>query len=412
MPGDTAAIHSGSLSANAALPTNSNGDTLVEANSVQEAVGLALVGTITVQHAGETLNYSMAPGNVGATIAEHKPFLYSGGAIQLEDMAGSATGSDWDYNDRSWMASAAEVPGGSSSYSYPTMVWITGGAGTNETSASNGWFVVHRNNTVGGLTVNFGVVASAASNTATLDVDYNILGNGSSVTFAAGASEAMIFIHPMIDALHSFEEPFESPIERVTLALSGGTGYTVYTPNEAFIELGNDNLQFDLDVDADGILGADGIDLAKNYLPGYKDGVAMISTGTRFNVPGYQGQRMKLVLNGIGTASADHVLRVEFIIAQVSADPGYTGNRTDPSLEGAGNTEDYSFRRNGREGMDNAVPSKITINRTSAPSDNLSLHGGPYGGKMELNSTWVNFWCKDYGGAARRGSGRMFTSPM
>ena len=41
VPGDTAAIHSGSLSANAALPTNSNGDTLVEANSIQEAVGLA-----------------------------------------------------------------------------------------------------------------------------------------------------------------------------------------------------------------------------------------------------------------------------------------------------------------------------------------------------------------------------------
>jgi len=40
------------------------------------------------------------------------------------------------------------------------------------------------------------------------------------------------------------------------------------------------------------------------------------------------------VINGIGTDSVDQVTKVEFIIAQVSADPGYTGNRTDPSIVG------------------------------------------------------------------------------
>ena len=319
-------------------------------------------------------------------------------------MAGSANGSDYDYNDRFWTTSVTEVQGGSSSqnYGYPTFVWITAGAGTTETSPTNGWFVVNRNNTAGALTVNFGVVGSTASDTATLDVDYTILGNGSSVTFAAGASQAFVYIHPLIDTVYGPygppDEPFENEIERVTLALSAGTGYTVYTPNEAFIQIGNVDLVFDLDVNADGDL-LDAVDLAKNYLPGYEGNTAKVSTGSRFNVPAYTGQHMMLVVNGIGTESVDVVNKVEFIIVQVSADPGYTGNRTDPNLEGQGKTEDYSFRRIGREGPI-GTPSVITIER-NGPAPSLDMHGGAYGGKMEATNTWVNFWCKDYGGASR-----------
>ena len=33
--------------------------------------------------------------------------------------------------------------------------------------------------------------------------------------------------------------------------------------------------------------------------------------------------------------------------------------------------------------------------------ENASLYGGAYGGEMEANRTWVNFYCKDYGGVAR-----------
>ena len=413
VPGDTAATITDTLAANSSLPTDANGDTLVEANTIQEAIGLAIIGDVTVQFGGQTLIYSMAPGNVGASFAEHRPFVGSSSVIQLEDMTYSANGSDWDYNDRSWLVSVTDVSGGGSPptspptsppppYGYPTFVWITAGAGTTETSPTNGWFVVNRNNTAGALTVNFGVVASTAADAATLDLDYTILGSGSSVTFAAGASQAFVYIHPLIDTVYGPygppDEPFENEIERVTLALSAGTGYTVYTPNEAFIQIGNVDLVFDLDVNADGDL-LDAVDLAKNYLPGYEGNTAKVSTGSRFNVPAYTGQHMMLVVNGIGTESVDVVNKVEFIIVQVSADPGYTGNRTDPNLEGQGKTEDYSFRRIGREGPI-GTPSVITIER-NGPAPSLDMHGGAYGGKMEATNTWVNFWCKDYGGASR-----------
>ena len=46
LAGGTAATITGSLSVDTSLPTNANGDTLVEAGSIQEAVGLALTGTI------------------------------------------------------------------------------------------------------------------------------------------------------------------------------------------------------------------------------------------------------------------------------------------------------------------------------------------------------------------------------
>ena len=171
--GDTAATVTDSLVANSSLPTDANGATLVEANSAQEALGLALTGEVIVVCAGQTLIYSMDPEAVGASAGQHRSLLLDGGVIRLEDMAGSANGSDYAYNDRFWTTSVTEVQGGSSSqnYGYPTFVWITAGAGTTETSPTNGWFVVNRNNTAGALTVNFGVVASTAADAATLDLD-------------------------------------------------------------------------------------------------------------------------------------------------------------------------------------------------------------------------------------------------
>lgn len=115
MTGDTAATISGSLNVNSALATDANGGTLVEASSIQDALERSIVGTVTVQHAGETLNYSMGLGMTGVNAAAHKPFRVGATAIELEDMASSAQGSDWDYNDHYWSTSVALVPADSGS---------------------------------------------------------------------------------------------------------------------------------------------------------------------------------------------------------------------------------------------------------------------------------------------------------
>ena len=73
--GNTAATVSDTLAANSSLPTDANGATLVEANSAQEAVGLAIVGTVTVNHAGQTLTYAMNPTNIGSASGEHRSLL-------------------------------------------------------------------------------------------------------------------------------------------------------------------------------------------------------------------------------------------------------------------------------------------------------------------------------------------------
>ncbi len=95
-PGDAAAAITGFLSLNSQLPSDGNGGVLVEANSTSEAAGRGIVGTITVQFAGETLSYAFGPNTVGGTAAEHKPFLVGANSISLEDLAGSAFGSDYD----------------------------------------------------------------------------------------------------------------------------------------------------------------------------------------------------------------------------------------------------------------------------------------------------------------------------
>ncbi len=106
-------------------------------------------------------------------------------------------------------------------------------------------------------------------------------------------------------------------------------------------------------------------------------------------------QRMKLVLEGFGK-STPNISKIDFVIAQVSSHPGYSSNKSDPSIEANGNTDDYSFRMDGREGAF-SYPSTLTILPTSTATD---MYGGNYGGEMEDHKTWVNFYCKDYGGAS------------
>ncbi len=401
MTGDTAATISGSLAVDPTLATDANGATLVEASSIQDALDRSIIGTVTVRHAGETLTYSMGVGQSGVHAAAHKAFRVGAGAIELEDMTRSANGSDFDYNDHYWATNVSEVsppslnppspppptspppPGGG-----PTHVWMTNGAGTTETGPANGWVLVNRSNTSGSLTVYFELDYNGGGPLATANLDYEILGNGLWVTFAAGASQVPIFIHPLIDTL-------VEPMEIVGMRLSAGSGYIVYSPNIAYIEIGDVKLNFDLDVDADGVL-SDGDDRAENYLPGYKGNKAMLTTtpdaaNATFNNSVFAPQRMKLVLENIGTDSLD-VTAVVFEILTTTSISGYTSNRSDASIVGVGKEKDYSFRANG-----DAVYDLHVVNRASFEEQ---AYGGPYGGKMEKNRTWVNFYSKDYGGAA------------
>lgn len=154
-------------------------------------------------------------------------------------------------------------------------------------------------------------------------------------------------------------------------------------------------IDFDLDVNADGLLT--GIyDRAANYLPGYEGPTAMVSRGNSFNIPTYTSQRMMLVIDGLGTDTPG-LEWVEFKIVQVSYHPGYAQNRTDPSVEGTANDDDYSFKRDG----DYTAITIVRSPNADDPNKPSGLPGREFGGKMEAGKTWVNFYCKDYAGASR-----------
>jgi len=207
MMGDAAATHSGSLSLDPSLPTDMYGRALVEADSAAQAIGKAFVGTITVQWAGETLSYAFGASTVASTSAAHKPFLITGTSIALEDMASSANGSDWDYNDHYWSASAMEVSPPPPPPPSPSTVSIAAGADAAEGGA-DGSFAFHRTGSLTStLTVNYTV-----SGTATAGSDYT----GTSmygVTFAANSATASVVIHAVDDT------QFEGA-ESVTLTLT------------------------------------------------------------------------------------------------------------------------------------------------------------------------------------------------
>ena len=109
LTGDTAATIAGSFALDSSLPTDADGRALVEAATLREAMELALVGTITVSVGPETLVYTMGPGSIGTDPGEHKPFWLDGGILRFEDVAHSVLGSDWDYNDHSFLVTAVTV---------------------------------------------------------------------------------------------------------------------------------------------------------------------------------------------------------------------------------------------------------------------------------------------------------------
>jgi hypothetical protein len=140
---------------------------------------------------------------------------------------------------------------------------------------------------------------------------------------------------------------------------------------------------FDLDIDNDTQIGSG--DGAANYLPGYLGENAVLSTGTTFLDPQYQGQAMTLVLQGIGAESL--VDEVIFEIVNTTTNKGFCGNATHESIEAEGTREDYSFRKLRDERT-------ITITPASQPEDD-----NEYGGRLEHDRVWTRFWAKDYGGS-------------
>jgi hypothetical protein len=254
-------------------------------------------------------------------------------------------------------------------------------------------FVFMRSETAGPLTVHFTV-----GGTASLAHDYTPF--GTTVTFADGANTATATVAAVVDVI-------EEPTESVTVTLNPYYGYTVGTPNPATVLILNVQVPpatFDLDVDANGALGgpADGV---ANYLPGYEGTTAKVSTGTNLNAPAYQGQHLKLVLDGIGR-DTPNLVQVEFelIQAKTTSYPGYASNRTHETIQGMGKEFDYSFhpyrdyfKQPAAPGPDDPI---TTITRdTQAGQVGGVLGNRPVGGEMEDTRTWISLYCKDYGGA-------------
>jgi hypothetical protein len=126
-------------------------------------------------------------------------------------------------------------------------------------------------------------------------------------------------------------------------------------------------------------------------MPGYEGNVAELSTGNSFNTDTYQGQSLKLVLNGVGTDWAA-VTKVEFVMTAVSQLGGYASNKNAPTDVGL---DDYSFKK-----LQDLRTMEVTrTGPNSSPTDGGAA--GWFGGQMQANQTWVHFYAKDYGASAR-----------
>jgi hypothetical protein len=239
------------------------------------------------------------------------------------------------------------------------------------------------------VTVSY-TVSTTEPDDATPGDDYAALSG--TVTIPAGKSSATFTIDPVDDEL-------AEALENVRVTLEAGSGYNVEPGGKsAVVALAdNDKVVFDLDVNANGSL-KDNVDLTKRYLPGYEGKTPKISSGATFNNQVYSGQRMKLIIDGYGSDNKK-VSKVEFELLQTTSYTGYSGNKSDPTVEGESNKDDYSFQRNGN-GHNPGEIATITVTRAGAGSAETTAHGGLYGGKMEATSTWVNFYAKDYGGWA------------
>ncbi len=107
LTGDSDASITGSLVVDSQLPADGKGGVYVNADSAAQAVQLAVIGTVTVNYGNQALNYA-----TGAGSSTGAAFAFTSNGIALEDLAGSSTGSDWDYNDHYWNAEVEEFGGG------------------------------------------------------------------------------------------------------------------------------------------------------------------------------------------------------------------------------------------------------------------------------------------------------------
>jgi hypothetical protein len=147
--------------------------------------------------------------------------------------------------------------------------------------------------------------------------------------------------------------------------------------------------RFDLDVNANGslddVVNGVPIDGVNNYLPGYEGDVNKLWTGLSARSGQCTGgQQMRLMVDGIGTQLAG-VRKIEFVITSTSSYEGYASNSSGSGSEPLLASQDYSFDLY-------ANKASATITRTSTV--------GQDGGEMDATKTWVNFYCKDFGGAA------------
>jgi hypothetical protein len=222
------------------------------------------------------------------------------------------------------------------------------------------------------------VVAYATGGTASTQ-DYNARDFRGEAVIPAGLRELNLSVKPTHD------QRLE-PAETLTLSLLPRNSYLVVGSPVATVSIVDRVqdpliLKFDIDVDGNKDLGGPMDGVAK-YLPGYAGDVPMLSTGTRFGDPQYVGQGMKLVVEGAGKASG--VEQVLFFIDKVSDHPGFAENASSSSITGVHRDDDYSF----------------SANRDRRSFSVLPQTQEERGGKMEDDRTWVNFWCKDYGGQA------------
>jgi hypothetical protein len=244
-------------------------------------------------------------------------------------------------------------------------------------TSSGAFLLTREGDTASALTINFVLYGTAIDGT-----DYT---RPLTVTIPAGERLVSYIITPLNDSDWEGDET-------VNFVLLAGERYTV-GEGEAVLVLVDDpmeeeqnngwqeRLKVDLDVNNNKTI-ADAVDGADKYLPGYEGDRPKVSIGTTFNAPGYQGQRLNIVVDGGGKKSG--VTRVDFTILNPTTFSGYAENATSDDVTGASKEHDYSFDRLTDKTTYTALPGD-----PNSPNDN---------GEIRDNFAFAAFWCKDYGG--------------
>lgn len=113
--GTTDAAHSGGLAVTGGTP-QAAGTARVTAASPALAVRAALSGSVQVTLGGQTTTYTFGPTTASGDRAAHAPYFVAlpdgrTGFVRLEDLAGTPSQADWDYNDRAWRVGVRPVDG-------------------------------------------------------------------------------------------------------------------------------------------------------------------------------------------------------------------------------------------------------------------------------------------------------------